>query len=156
MIQRPGTVTPEQALVRLERLCVRSEHCTWELRRKLEQWRIAPGDADRIMASLVGRRFVDDIRFAVAFIRDKYRFARWGRRRIAMALRQKHVNADALLDDPDVLDPEQYAEILDGLIAAKARTLDMADRADRQRLFRFGVSRGYEPDMVISAIRRIK
>ena len=67
-------VSPEQALVRLEELCVRAERCEAELRRKLMQWAIVPADADSIIASLRARRFLDETRFAAAFVRDKYRF----------------------------------------------------------------------------------
>lgn len=48
-------LTPEQALDRLETLCVRAEQCTGDLRRKLVGWGIQPGDADAIIAQLKKR-----------------------------------------------------------------------------------------------------
>lgn len=146
---------PEAALIRLEELCARSEQCVGEIRRKLSAWGISAGDSDTIVRSLLRRRFVDDRRFATAFVRDKYRFARWGRRKIEMALRQKKIEPEVIDDAIDSIDEDEYGEILAHLIAAKARTLQLGEYSDRQRLFRFGVARGFETQLVASAIRAL-
>ena len=90
-------VTSEKALARLEELCVRGERCESELRKKLRTWQIASADADAVIDSLRRRRFFDDARFAHAFVTDKVRFARWGRIKIAMALRYKRIGSDGSL-----------------------------------------------------------
>ena len=89
-------LSPEKALMRLEELCARAEHSSGELRRKLYGWRISGTDADDIIESLRRRRFVDDERFARAFVRDKYRFNHWGRLRIRIELRAKGVDGDVI------------------------------------------------------------
>ena len=114
-------VSPEQALVRLEELCVRAERCEAELRRKLMQWAIVPADADSIIASLRARRFLDETRFAAAFVRDKYRFGKWGRRRIVMALRQKNIQSDVIDCALGEIDEEEYRQILAALLRYKAK-----------------------------------
>lgn len=150
-------VTPEKALARLEELCVRGERCEGELRAKLRTWQIASADADSIIDSLRQRRFFDDARFAHAFVADKVRFARWGRIKIAMALRAKRVDHDIASDALAEIDERIYAEALEAVIAAAVRRIgdDAAHTYEgRTRVFRAVVSRGFESDIAAATIRR--
>ncbi len=151
---RKKEVTPEKALIRLEELCVRAERCEAEVRAKLIAWRISQSDADAIVESLISRRFVDDSRYAAAFVRDKYRFSRWGRRRITMALRQKNIDNDTIDEALEQIDEDEYNEILIHLIKAKSRTMEQPlSYDDRNRLYRFGITRGFETQLVAKAVK---
>ena len=78
-------MTPQQALTRLQAQCSRSEMCSGQVRRRLLRWSVAqqqkglPGFSDHqveeIVEALIKERFVDDARFAGAYVRDKARFA---------------------------------------------------------------------------------
>lgn len=141
---------------RLEALCARSEHCEYELRTKLRAWMIGPDDAETIIRSLRKRRFVDDRRFSEAFVRDKYRFARWGRRKIEMALRVKRVDNDIITVALDGIDHTDYIEGLRHIVSHKAATMeDAATYEGRTRLFRFAVARGFEPEEVAKIIMEV-
>jgi len=153
MIQRK-TVTPQQALVRLEELCARAEHSSGEMRQKLRRWCIAPTDADKIVESLVSRRFIDDSRFADAYVRDKVEYGGWGRRKIALGLYQKGVARDIISDALDRIDPEHYESRLREIIDRKRRSTADADTYDgRTRIFRHAASRGFEPDLIAKILR---
>lgn len=142
--------------MRLENMCIKAEHCTAEVREKLRQWGVHPDDAAEIIEALIARRFVDDKRFAAAFVRDKYRFARWGRRKIEMALRQKRIS-DAIINQAfEEIDNEEYTRILTELLAAKAKTLGpLTDYENRVKLFRFALSRGFESSLVSNIIKAL-
>ncbi len=148
-------LTVENAIIAMERLCMRSEECTGEIRRKLLLKGLSSGDAEKVLKSLTDRRFVDDTRFAAAFARDKYRFARWGRRKIAAAMYAKQLPRQ-IIDHAlsEEIDDEDYNQIMTELLAAKARTIAEGDTYEgRTKLYRFGVSRGYEPDRVAALLR---
>jgi recX family len=150
-------VTPEQALVRLEELCVRAERCEAELRQKMALWVISPEDADNIIMSLRNRRFLDENRFAAAFVRDKYRFGKWGRRRIIMAMKQKNIPAGIIDSALGEIDQDEYIRILAALLRYKAKTMPRPlEFDDRNKLFRFAIGRGFEPDLIISEIKTIQ
>lgn len=150
--RKPKEVKPEQALVRLEELCARSEHSSGELRTKLRQWRIAPADAEEIIESLTARRFVDDSRFARAFVRDKYRFARWGRIKIRLQLRAKGVDTDTISEALELIDSKEYSRILARqLLARMRRSPNVQDPAERQKIFRTMIAKGYEPSLIARA-----
>lgn len=145
---------PARALVRLEELCARSEQCEGELREKLRKWSIPSNKASEIIASLRSRRFVDDARFARAYVRDKFRFSHWGRRKIEMYLRQKRVEQDIIDVALDEIDPEDYLLLLRRLLSAKAATLrdDPGSFEARNKLYRFAIGRGFEPSVISQAL----
>ncbi len=147
-------ISPDRALARLEDLCARSEQSTGEAARKLAGWGIAAQDAAKIIASLVQRRYIDDRRYCHAFVKDKFRFARWGKRKIYAALSIKRVDRTLISEALDEIDGDEYYASLCEIIAAKARSMTDADTYEgRTRLFRFAASRGFEPDLVARAIR---
>lgn len=148
-------VTPEQAMARMEELCARAEHSSGEIMQKLLRMGISASDATAIVRSMTERRFINDERFARAFARDKMEYARWGRRKIALALYQKRVPRELINEALDNLDEERYIAILSEIIAAKRRTIDEPDTYDgRTKLYRFAASRGFEPELIAAVLRR--
>lgn len=164
-IRKPRVVTPEQALVRLEDLCARAERCEWELREKMRKWAIAPADADSIIERLRSSRFVDDARFTRAYVNDAVRFARRGRLYMRRDLRMKRIREDIVAEALDAIDEDTYSANLSHILRAKLRSLDaslgdggpsaLLTREGRMKMFRFAVSRGYEPPLVIEAMRSL-
>lgn len=147
---------PEAALIRLEEACARSERCTHELRQKLRTWHIGSADADEIIQSLIRRRFVDDRRYAAAFTTDKYRFLRWGRRKIEMALRQKHIADDIIADAMESIDEDEYEANLRYILVQKLKSAASPTAYEtRMRLFRFAVARGFESELISGTISDI-
>ena len=147
---------PEAALIRCEELCARAEQCEFELRRKLSGWGIGEEDSDAIISSLTRRRFLDENRYAAAFIRDKYRFARWGRRKITMARQQKRIDADTIDEALGLIDEDEYQAILAKLLTMKARTMERPlSYEDRTKLFRYALSRGFESGLASSLIKKL-
>lgn len=147
---------PEKALLRLEELCARSEHCEYELRQKLYRWNVPVSDADIVINSLKHRRFIDDERFARAYVRDKVQFDRWGRRKISLALSSKRIDREIIDTVLSEIDPAEYEQNLKDLLMAKARNIDDCHSYQgRTKLFRFAAARGYEPELVALLIRQL-
>ena len=61
----------EQALQALMASCARSERCISDVRRSLYRWRMEAADCETIIARLVKERFVDERRYAAAYVREK-------------------------------------------------------------------------------------
>jgi regulatory protein len=153
--RRPVSV--EEAVARLESMCARAEHCTFELREKLWQWGISSAEGEKIIAQLKKTRYVDDARFARAFVNDKVRFARRGRLRIKQALEMKRIDASIIAEALDEIDPELYSLNLAYTVKQKAETFDDITAYDtRMKILRFAVSRGYEPALAAKAINALK
>lgn len=139
-------ISPDMALERLEDLCARSEQCTADLRSRLYRWGVPGQAAAHVIEQLENGRFVDDERFARAYVRDKYRFSRWGRRKIAAGLAAKRIPRHMISDALGEIDDEEYHAIMVAVLQAKARSMDDAvSYENRMKLLRFGASRGFEP-----------
>ena len=99
-------MTPQQALARLQGQCSRAEYCSSQVRQKLSRWRdasLAKGmlsftddEAEDILRALVEEGYVDDARFAGAYVRDKARFSRWGEVKIAYNLKMLGIQASVI------------------------------------------------------------
>lgn len=147
-------ITAENAQMRLENMCARSEHCEYELREKLRGWNVTPSDADAILASMRKARFYDDERFAEAFVRDKLLYNRWGKRRISIGLRSKRIDSNIIEDSLATIDDDEYEDILRNLLKAKARTIKEGNTYEgRTKLYRFALARGFESSLISNLIR---
>lgn len=154
MKREKTTPSREQMLLQLSGLCARGEQCEFDLREKMRKKGVRMADADEIIGWLYDHNFLNESRFARAYARDKHRFNGWGRIKIRMMLRSKRISPDAVSDALESLDEAEYGEVLSRVVASKARSLDLADRADRAKLLRSVYSRGFEPPLIIEAIRR--
>ena len=133
-----------------------AERCEDDVLRKLEQWGV-PSDAhEAIVAHLIKERYIDHCRFAVAFVRDKYRFNQWGRIKIAQALRMKHVASDAISEALDEIDEEEYEDILTSLLQKKSRSVKANSEYERNgKLIRFATSHGYDMGEIFRCMKRM-
>lgn len=137
-------------------LCAKSERCTDELRRKLMGWHISAEDTEAILTSLRRRKFVDDERFAHAYVRDKWQFNHWGRRKILMGLAAKRIPSDVAREAVDTeIDADRYYAGL--LHAACARLMRLggaeAGYEEGVKVLRSLVAAGYETALAARAVR---
>lgn len=105
-----------------------------------------PYDAiDRILKRLEDEKYIDEERFCRAFVNDKYRFAKWGKVKIAQALQMKKVSYNVCRRFLNEIDEEEYLSVLDGLLAAKRKSVHAENEYELNgKLMRFALSRGFE------------
>lgn len=143
-------VTEQGAYLQLAQLCARSEHCQHDLLEKMRRWEMSDEAQARVMQRLVSERYVDDERYARAFVRDKIRYNKWGRRKVEQALWQKHINDDIREQVLSEVDDEEYLNVLRPLLSKK-RKEEKGKRSEyelNQRLVRFALSRGFTYDII--------
>lgn len=136
-------------MARLSALCSQAEHCTYEMREKMRRWGMADDEADRVMEYLVEHKFVDDARFARAFILDKIRYSKWGRRKVEQALWAKHIDDATRQEALDEVDDDDYLKVLKPLLESKRRTTKAANDYElNNKLVRFAMGRGFTIDII--------
>ena len=134
----------QEAYLQLAALCAQAEHCQWEMLEKLRRWELGDEAQARVMQRLVAERYVDDERYARAFVKDKIRYNKWGRRKVEQALWVKHISDDIRHKVLDEVDDEEYLAVLRPLLKQKRRTTKATDEYDMNRkLCRFALSRGF-------------
>lgn len=133
----------------LTALCAQAEHCQWEMTEKMRRWGLDDEAQARVMQRLVQERYVDDARYARAFVKDKVRYNKWGRRKVEQALWQKHIDEDISQQALDEVDDEEYLDVLRPLLAQKRKTTRAANDYElNQKLVRFALGRGFTYDII--------
>ena len=145
----------EQILSALQNLCVRREYCTSDIRRKaLDRCEGDKAMADELVASLKADRFVDDVRYASAFAREKSSLTGWGPVKIRFALRAKGLSEGDIAAGLTEIETDRAASRLESLLQNKWKSLS-DDPAGRLKLIRFALSRGYEYSQVEDIVNEI-
>ena len=138
-------ITETDALSRMAAYCSTAEHCRAEVTEKLQRWGIPYGAIDRILNRLEQEKYIDEGRFCRAFIRDKYRFAKWGKVKIGQALQLKKISQVTFIPFLNEIDGEEYLSILRELLAAKRKSVHAENEYELNgKLIRFALSRGFE------------
>ncbi len=147
--------TENELKTKAEAYCAKTERCPFEVEQKLTQWGADEEMKSRILTSLVKDRFIDTTRYCKAFVRDKYRFARWGRNKIAQALRMKRLPAEDICIGLEEIDEDEYNRMLRETLAQKEKQVTgKNDYECAMKLIRFAVSRGFTLDEVKRYIRQ--
>ena len=142
-------MTEQEAFLQLAALCAQAEHCQQEMRDKMRRWELDETAQNRIIDRLVKERYVDDERYARAFVKDKIRYNKWGRRKVQQGLWQKHIDADIQQRVLDEIDEKEYLDILRPLLKQKRKSIRAAsDYELNQKLARFALSRGFTFDII--------
>lgn len=151
-VKKKREKTPEQALASLMRLCARAEKSESDARRLMRGWGLAASDAEQVLARLVRDRFIDDSRYAEAFVREKLRLSGWGEYKIRTALVRKGVDKSLIDAALCLADRAGMAERLATQLARKARTAKYATQYElKTKLIRYGLSLGYDYESVMDA-----
>ncbi len=187
-------MTKEQALDRLRARCSRAEYCCGQIVATLRRWKYeaAPSDGKtaaeqteediaQIISTLVAERFVDDERFANAFVRDKLRFNGWGRQKIAYKLRTLGVASNIIekaleenyyaVDDEDADDVGNDGgsgvyggkdrlsgrAVLEKLLEKKWKSLKKEESLQNKRAkaIRFALSRGFDYEDAMKIVQQL-
>jgi len=146
-------MTEQEAYLQLAALCAQAEHCQREMREKMRRWELDETVQNRVLDRLVRERFVDDERYARAFVKDKIRYNKWGRRKVQQALWQKGIDSEIQRKVLDEIDEKEYLDILRPLLRQKRKSIKAQNDYElNQKLLRFALGRGYTFDIIRQCI----
>ena len=155
------------------RACAGRECCVADILKKLQRYKLGTSDTTKIITSLQADRFIDELRYAKAFVRDKSRLSGWGRTKIEWALKSKQIDREIIAEAISILSEEDVRAQLRKLLAGKLSILTRCANTDadiegntkselyklrekeRAKLVRFGLSRGFEYDLVLSVVKEL-
>ena len=144
----------EKALDKMRRLCSRREYCVSDIRTKL--MKELEGEAQKVeiaLNKLKEERYVDDLRYATAYARDKAAISGWGATKIRYMLSAKGVSKEVVSEALNEVDETKASSRLEKLLENKYKSLK-DDPQWKIKLLRFSLGRGYSYDEVNDQIRR--
>ena len=129
--------------------CSRKECCCKEIFDKAVSWGCTSADAHELVDFLVEQKFVDERRYTEAFVKDKLRFNKWGRVKMAYMLRMQNIDNEMITSILSEIDETEYQQILTDELQKKYRSIRKGNTFEISgKLFRFAVSRGFEAKIV--------
>lgn len=141
-----------KVLNRLRGLCSRREYCVADVLKKatdgLEGDRAA---AQEVVDVLVKEKYVDDLRYASAYARDKAAIQGWGEVKIRYMLTAKGVSRGIIDMALEEIDQDKADSRLEKLLQNKFKSLK-DDPQCRLKLLRFALGRGYGYDEVSKVV----
>ena len=136
--------------------CSISEHCVSEVEEKLNAWSIEPDHKAKIIDRLIAEDFINEKRFCIFFVKDKFRFNKWGKIKISYALKQKGLSNDLISMALGTIDEGEYEEMLAAILKTKLVGLKYEYEYEKQgKLFRFAQSRGFESNVIEKVLRNL-
>lgn len=138
-------MTYTEALPRAEKYCAYQERSQQEVRRRLRAWKVEEEAAEAVIAELIAQNFLNESRYAAAFVSGHYRIKRWGRLKITQALRADGISERCIRDALAATDFSDYPETIRRVADSWQRTHASCPPEERKwRLKAYLFSRGFE------------
>lgn len=139
----------QEAYLQLAALCAQAEHCEQEMRDKMKRWELDETVQNRVIDRLTDERYIDNERYARAFVKDKIRYNKWGRRKVQQALWMKRIDTDIQQRVLDEIDEKEYLDVLRSLLKQKRKSIKAENDYElNQKLVRFALSQGFTFDII--------
>lgn len=145
-------------LSQMQRLCSMREYCVNDIRKKLEKIECSKATSDSIIESLKNDGFIDEQRYSRAFAKDKSKLSGWGPVKIGYHLRAKGISNETVEKVlMEIADEGEGNEIAAKILKKKYETIRGLDDESkiREKLLRFGVSRGFQFGVVFEEVNKI-
>ena len=153
-VKRPKTA--EQALASLMRLCARAERSSGDAMRLMATWMVPEADRQGVLQRLIKDRFIDDSRYAEAFVREKSNLSAWGEYKIRTALRRKGIADNIINSALQQMPTEQNLERLTEHLRRKMRTIKYDTTYQlKTKLIRHALSLGFTMDDVLKCVEDV-
>ena len=134
--------------------CAKAEHCSQDVIKKLSSWDVEEEEIELLLEKLRTEKFLDDARYAKAYVNDKWKLEHWGRKKIRHQLFLKNIDDRLVEKALDAIDEEEYKTELIKQLAKKEKELKGLDRDQLiTRLYNFGASRGFEEELIMQWIQ---
>lgn len=145
--------TEQEAYQKLSALCALSEQCCYDVMKKMKRWEVADEMAEKVVARLIKEKFIDEERYARAFVKDKFHYNHWGRVRIEKELKMRKIAAKHIEAGLEELKEEDNMDALRKIIEKKRPTVKGKNEYEvRGKLMRFALGRGFAMDDIMKVV----
>ncbi len=151
------TYTLEEAKRRIERYCAYQERCHEEVRKKLFEMRMIPQAIDEIIVHLLEHDFLNEERFAKAFVRGKFNHKFWGKQRLIGELKQRQISTFNIKIGLLEITEESYISVFDMLSRKRNEQLQQEKNKfkKRKKLADYLLYRGWEGNLVYDKVKEL-
>ena len=145
-----------EAKHKLEAYCAYQERCMQEIIEKLAGWEFYGEQQDNLIADLISNNFLNEERFASAYVSGKTRIKKWGRVKIKLNLKQKRISDYSTNKAFKEIDEDEYLKNLNYLAEKKFELVKGKNKWDKKaKMQRYLLSKGYENQLVYEVLNTL-
>ncbi len=124
-----------------------------EVRDKLKEDEYSPDIIERVIASMLKYKYIDDEAFSLMYAKDCRKLKKWGPQRIKSELFKKGVNENIIDKALSELNIEDTDQIIEGLLEKRIKNTPI-DLKEKQRHFNFLLRRGFNAEDIKRVIEK--
>jgi len=145
------------ALNKAMALCASREYSSEDIRLKLNSWGLDASGAISVISTLIKENFINDKRYAEAFVKDKYKQNKWGKVKIAAHLRLKNIPSEIIESALATIDDGQYRQTIRDILTSHRRFIKAKNQFDlKGKFLRFGLSKGFESHILYDILNEME
>lgn len=146
-----------EAKQRISKYCAYQERCHQEVRDKLYGFGLNRDDVEYVIYELIQNDFLNEERFAIAFVRGKFNYKKWGRLKIERELVARKISVYCIRKGMKEISNDAYRTTVFDLLEKKLASLtDDNDYIERNKAAQYMIRKGYEPELVWACIREME
>ena len=147
----------EEAREKIRRYCAYQERSQKQAREKLKSYGLIPSVVDELFVELIQDNFLNEQRFADAFVQGKFNQKGWGKRKIEVELKKHGVSRHCAEIALSNVEKDEYSLKLLKVAEKKWRSLlHEPKRVRKQKAIRFLLGRGFFYEEIKEALVRIE
>lgn len=147
----------EEALILMQRHCTIQDRCQSEIRTLLIEHSVYGDSLEEIIAELISDNFINEERYAKAYVRGKFRIKKWGRIKIVNELKFRKISTYSIGKALKEIDYDEYLNTLKVLLEKKSAVLRVNNKWERKKkLTSYAMQKGYEYDVINEAFSDIE
>ena len=151
-----NSYTLEEAIKKLEHYCAYQERCHKEVTRKLIQMQMIPEVRDHIVVHLLEHNFLNEERYAKAFVSGKFNIKKWGKQRLKLELKRKDISSYNISAALKTIDESDYYKTFNQLAEKKLESIKESDKfKKKKKLIDYLLYRGWETHLVYDKVNEL-
>ncbi len=152
--KKPIILDRKAALLKAEHYCAYQERAQQEIRNKLYDWGLHAPDVEGIISELISTNFLNEERFARAYVSGKFNIKRWGKLKIKQGLKLRKVPDKMIMKALNSIDYDDYLKVVQEAAEKKLRTITEKDPYKRKhKLMSYLMGKGFESDVILSVLK---
>ncbi len=139
-----------QAKIKIEAWCAYQERCHFEVNNKLFDWGQNEENRNALIAHLITNNYLNESRFASAFVSGKFRIKKWGKIKIKQHLKSKQISEPLIKEGFKEIDYDEYISTL--IHHIKRKYIDLKTERNsykkKAKVMLFVLSKGFEQNLI--------
>ncbi len=137
-------ISIDEAKQKMERYCAYQERSHQQVEKKLRDMGLIPEAIDHIVLHLLREGFLNEERFAKAYVRGKFYHNKWGKKKIVQGLKRHRIHPSLIDKALSEISFEDYRQTIVELVAKKKKSLAQPNSYQaRQKIYRYLYQKGF-------------